>query len=489
MATPTNEAFIDLEHTLSKRLENAWARHWVPLSKRIQRQIDEGDFVEAHEIADKIDYGPIVRKNMKMARTVGTAALLLGHTRLTSLDKADVGDELQQSVLNTLLEQFEITLTKNATESLRRKAHGIIEAFRAKPPEDQIQKAFNTATAIKIQVSTAGDGFAAIASSLHVSRLNSFGFLSEAMSQGITHYEVTEVLDTRTCPICREMHGRVFSVSQGVNHALTIMQNDDPDSLRQLAPWPSQSKASVAAVGGKSSDDLASSGLSLPPYHANCRGIITTTVSRTTVAGEMSPKALAQDLITRARAASLGTTRDLKKLAGFKTRSKMVGLKYKVKGEGSLIRKITDDAKFGNISHGAAADDIGDALRYTMQVKEGRYAQTVTETLRALEKKGYKVKKFTNTWGIPGQPTPIYQGINTNLITPNGQVFELQFHTKSSFYTKEVLNHKMYEKWRLSSTPDSVKDILYRDMQLNQTRVPLPDNMTDMFMSPPTFGT
>ncbi len=487
MATPANEAFIDLENTLTNRLESAWARHWVPISKRIQRQIDAGDFMEAHDIADKIDYGPIVRKNLKMARTVGNAALLLGHTRLTSLDKADISDPQQQAVLDNLLIQFEIILTTNATEGIRKRAHEIIEAFKAKAQEDQEISKANAKTAIKIQVSTAGDGFAAMASSLHVSRLNSFGFLSEAVSQGITHYQVTEVLDNRTCPVCREMDGRVFNVSQGVTHAMTIMQNDDPDSLRQLAPWPSQSQANVASLAGKNSNQLAGEGLSLPPYHANCRGIVTKTTSTTTTSMVATPNVLARELIERAKKEAKRTTRDLKRLAGRKTKSKLVGLKYKVKSKPSLMRKIRDTAVKDEISPMRAAEKINDSLRYTMQVEEARYTQTVTETLKSLEKKGYRVKKFKNTWGVPGEPTPIYQGVNSTLLTPAGQEFELQFHTRLSFHTKEVLNHDMYEVWRLLDTPDNIKLDLFAKMQANQELVRVPVGITELATKPRGF--
>jgi len=119
-------------------------------------------------------------------------------------------------------------------------------------------------------------------------------------------------------------------------------------------------------------------------------------------------------------------------------------------------------------------------LRYTMEIGETRYTQTVSETLTALKKKGYKVTQFKNTWGVPGQPTPICQGINTNIVTPTGQTFELQFHTQTSFHTKEVLNHTLYEKWRLVDTSDSIKLDLFGKMQANQAAVTVPEGVVGL---------
>ena len=53
------------------------------------------------------------------------------------------------------------------------------------------------------------------------------------------------------------------------------MNATDPESLRSIAPFPSQSAANVKALGGMSQGQLVSGGHNLPPYHPNCRGIVT----------------------------------------------------------------------------------------------------------------------------------------------------------------------------------------------------------------------
>jgi hypothetical protein len=490
MAAPAHEALIDLELTLSKSLARAWRKKWVPLEKRIKRATKASDFDRAHEIADKIDFGPIARKHLKLARTVGNAALLLGGSRITGGVKSDLSDGQRQEILNHLLTQFEVTLSKNATEQARTKAHDAIEKLQRGELEDVKTIIKQAKPAIKPftfgapvianigAVGTYGDEFASLVSNIHTSRLNSFGFLSTAMEQQITHYQVNEVMDNRTCPVCREMDARVFTVSQGVQHAMNIMQNDDPDSVRMIAPWPNQSnkeatKATVASIGGKTSGELAQSGLSLPPYHPSCRGFITTTTERAAARG-ITHRAggLAEGIIKRAKTVEKKVTRALKAAAG--KDAKMIGLDFRIKGKGSLARKIRDNALLDGHPLTTAADDIGDALRYTMEISEANYNAKVKSTLAALKKKGYVVEDYRNFWGTPGKKVPIYQGINTNIRAPGGQVFELQFHTPASFNTKEFLNHKMYEAWRKVGITEARKTRLAELMRQNQMLVEKP---------------
>lgn len=118
-----------------------------------------------------------------------------------------------------------------------------------------------------------GANFMSLAANLMVSRLSSFGFLLEAQQQGIEKYEISAILDDRTCPVCEALDGQVFSIQDGIAQAASIMEADDADSLKSVAPWPSQSKSSVESLQNSDAQDLVDSGLALPPYHAGCRCI------------------------------------------------------------------------------------------------------------------------------------------------------------------------------------------------------------------------
>ena len=283
---PKNEAMIDLERMLSTRMVRLWNKQYAKHARKISSAVKEEDWVAAHDEVDRISFAPVAKKTMKLARTVGIASLMLGHSRLTKKANNDVSSADEEMALRNALTQFEVLLKEIATEQIRKRGHKSIEKARREDTKkaDEVIKADPVTVALG-PIGSLGQEFAHLASNLHTSRLNSFGFIAEALEQGFTHYQVDEVMDKRTCPVCREMNGKVFTVQQGAMQAMTMMQNDDPDSMRQLAPWPRQDKASVARLAQMDSNELAAAGLPLPPYHPSCRGIVTSTTSTTLSSG------------------------------------------------------------------------------------------------------------------------------------------------------------------------------------------------------------
>ena len=62
-------------------------------------------------------------------------------------------------------------------------------------------------------------------------------------------------------------------------------------------------------------------------------------------------------------------------------------------------------------------------------------------TLKAgLKSAGYEMYYTKNSWSDAE-----YKGINTRWVTPEGQRFEVQFHTPESFHAKHEVTHKAYE--------------------------------------------
>lgn len=53
---------------------------------------------------------------------------------------------------------------------------------------------------------------------------------------------------------------------------------------------------------------------------------------------------------------------------------------------------------------------------------------------------------------------------------------EIQFHTQSSMDIKEI-NHKLYEKLRLDTTPEEEKEILNDKMKKNNEHLIIPANI------------
>jgi len=112
------------------------------------------------------------------------------------------------------------------------------------------------------------------AAGLTTSRLISLGFLDQAIQDGHQQYQVTEVLDDRTCPVCQYMHGKIFNVSAQHARAMQALGTDDPAHLKTIAPWPGQSGDDMAELQGMSIAEMQDNGYGSPPYHPGCRGFL-----------------------------------------------------------------------------------------------------------------------------------------------------------------------------------------------------------------------
>lgn len=107
-----------------------------------------------------------------------------------------------------------------------------------------------------------------------VTRSRELGRVEGYVRAGIEYLEVRAVLDRRTTRICKEMHGRIIKVSRAVELRDKLINAENPEQVKQIAPW--RKPEEVAEVP----TEKLPTGLSLPPYHFNCR---TRTVSASAV--------------------------------------------------------------------------------------------------------------------------------------------------------------------------------------------------------------
>lgn len=180
-------------------------------------------------------------------------------------------------------------------------------------------------------------------------------------------------------------------------------------------------------------------------------------------------RAAAKDKVAKAREAEpklTGMMKDCAKAAG----GEMVGLDFAVKGEGSLTRKIKTEMGKNGSDVKSAVDDMKDVNRYTMQLTEDNFLSGFEGTMKTLQSQGYEVVRVKNSLGDPTAP---YRGVNTNIKSPDGSIWELQFHTAKSLEVKEV-NHKLYETQRLDKTPADKRAELGRQMAENAASIPSP---------------
>jgi hypothetical protein len=124
---------------------------------------------------------------------------------------------------------------------------------------------------------------------------------------------------------------------------------------------------------------------------------------------------------------------------------KMIGLEHRLKSAESLTRKIATDMANEGLTEEQAAGRIADGVRYTSSFPPDKLAEGTQATLKQLESEGNKIIKLKNTWL---DETSSYKGINVQMQSPDGQVFELQFHTPESFWAKDEGTHAIFEQMR-----------------------------------------
>lgn len=117
-----------------------------------------------------------------------------------------------------------------------------------------------------------------------------------------------------------------------------------------------------------------------------------------------------------------------------------MGLEYRIKGKDSYLRKIKS-----NYSPTGNEYEVKDIVRYTYTAPPDELTKKALKSIDTHKDLGYNTIEVKNYWLNKHNP---YNGINTTISTPDGQRFELQYHTLESYEVKDKM-HSDYEKWRL----------------------------------------
>lgn len=154
----------------------------------------------------------------------------------------------------------------------------------------------------------------------------------------------------------------------------------------------------------------------------------------------------------------------------------LTGLENRLKSEDRLTEKVDNWLKAdATLTHEAAFGLVKDAIRYTLQYPDDRYADGVRADCARLQSQGFEPVDLKNSW-----TGTEYRGINTRWRAPeSGQLFEVQFHTRASYEAKEE-THSAYERIRDPSTPHA-EITGFRDYQREVcAKVPVPPGATDI---------
>jgi hypothetical protein len=158
----------------------------------------------------------------------------------------------------------------------------------------------------------------------------------------------------------------------------------------------------------------------------------------------------------------------------------LVGLEFRLKGKDRLTEKVakaTDEQP--DLTYKDAFALVKDAIRYTFQYPDDKYAEGVRADCDRLKEAGFECLDRRNSW-----EEEQYKGINSRWRVPdNGQLFEVQFHTEASFHAKQE-THPAYERLRAPATPKAEQDELAEFQRQVTARVPVPPGATDVLDYP-----
>ena len=142
---------------------------------------------------------------------------------------------------------------------------------------------------------------------------------------------------------------------------------------------------------------------------------------------------------------------------GEKHGAEIHGLKYRLKAENGIIRKMQKESLENNWGvQTTIREDLKDMVRYTYIVDDATYADDVLGMFASFEDEGYILRQVKNYWNGTE-----YKGMNCVFVEPTtGLSFEVQFNTVSSQLVKDKYSHKLYEQIRVFGISQSEKEYL-----------------------------
>ncbi|MCL2531578.1 MAG: hypothetical protein FWE40_05425 [Oscillospiraceae bacterium] len=141
----------------------------------------------------------------------------------------------------------------------------------------------------------------------------------------------------------------------------------------------------------------------------------------------------------------------------------LAGLEHRIKSPESYLRKVDAEFARGNNSY-----EVRDILRYTGTAPPADLTDNTLQSIDNLRDMGYNTSSIKNSWDNAKNP---YKGVNTTVRAPNGQAFEVQYHTPESFAIKQA-QHAFFEEARSLSPTSS------RVVELNEAMHTLSEPLT-----------
>lgn len=278
------DAFLIIEASLSQIVRKEAGLITKEFFSKVNEASLSGDFHEARDLLSRFSLSSMFAEDDEPLRYLTNVAMLFGASMVTQQPGTSVvgmGFESQTSkqmvlsFLQMIRQKAEVHLREKALTLLQRFQDSSIVAAEVSPISPPVLKAEGRVLrSFESFMDDAGGAYFNVVSSLHTSRASAFGFTAEAAALGYEEYQINEQLDSRTCPVCRLMHGKTFRVSDARALLNVVTRVTDPDDLKALQPWPSHSAENLAKIKDMTPAELVAQGWHIPPFHPRCRGLL-----------------------------------------------------------------------------------------------------------------------------------------------------------------------------------------------------------------------
>lgn len=103
-------------------------------------------------------------------------------------------------------------------------------------------------------------------------RTREFGHIQGFVERGQEAAVVDAVLDVRTSCVCRALDGVRYPVAALVEQRDAIIASETPEATKAISPWLSCPEVERLVAEGP--EALIAAGVVIPPYHGNCRSVL-----------------------------------------------------------------------------------------------------------------------------------------------------------------------------------------------------------------------
>jgi SPP1 gp7 family putative phage head morphogenesis protein len=439
----------------------------VKLPELLQEIYTEGYYQTAYEIQKGLNAGRDIQK-------LDTSAIEKVMSKPWTVDNKTFSDRIWSNK-----EKLLDTLNKDLTQSI----------IRGDAPDKLIKT-----IADRFDVSRKQAGRLAMTESAYFSSLSR---LDSYKDLGVDKYKIVATLDLKTSQICRSLDGKVFAVSE---YEVSVTappfhvycRSTTAPYVEDLEDLLSGQRAARDPVTGKT---VYVDNMTYPEWYEkyvkdnpeallNEKKIKNVSADQkqydeykqrlgaenlpktfdkfqdmkyatdTTEYGVLKAQVKGMSYYDKAITNEPEITDHVKKVAEA-TEMDMGGLDKRIKSKDTYLEKIQRKYKPNGNEY-----EVKDIIRYTYTSNPLDLSKKTLNAIDTHRNMGYNTIEIDNSWLNDKNP---YKGINTTVQAPNGQKFEIQYHTPESFELKNGEMHNLYEKQRLIKDEESEEFIALRN--------------------------